>query len=327
MIKTFLRERMDISSQILSLLNDEVTLEEQCKIIQRISARIYEQGTLFEIAETFLGYAKKIENSFVDTMDIVGTGGDGCKTLNYSTLSALLVHAMGAKVAKHGNKSMSSKCGSFDFLQQINIEIPKSTQAAFEQLKDSGITFLFAPFFHPIFAKVVEARKHFAKQGEKTFFNVLGPLLNPVQVKRIVAGVYDQNLLKPYADCLMQMGVTHAYIVYGDGLDEFSVCGVNQVIQIHEGKLKELTLHPEQLGFVRSQVEYLAAGDAHQNLQESQAILNNELLGVKQDTLILNSAAALHVAKGFDRELAFYIEAVKSSIQAGEFANLLPAKF
>ena len=169
-------------------------------------------------------------------------------------------------------------------------------------------------------------RKKFAAEGKRTFFNVLGPLLNPMRVRRMVVGVYDKALLEPYCNALKKMGVTHAYIVYGDGMDEFSVCGVNQVLKLENGEESAFSLHPEQLGIVRSKVTYLAAGDPFQNFAESQNILTNELLGPKQDMLVLNSAAALHVARGFDGSLSECFSEVKQKLQAGQFAHLLVAQ-
>ncbi|WP_162896481.1 anthranilate phosphoribosyltransferase [Cysteiniphilum halobium] len=315
---------MEIESLVNQLLSDETNEDEQYQIIQKIDSELYEEQTLFALAKTFLNYSIKVENPFAQTIDIVGTGGDGCRTLNYSTLSALMIHVLDAKVAKHGNRSSTSKCGSFDFLQQLNVDIPDSPEAALNLLKEQGIVFLFAPFFHPIFAKVINVRQRFAKEGKRTFFNVLGPLLNPMQVKRIVAGVYDERLLKPYLYALKNLGVTHAYIVYGDGMDEFSVCGANKVIQLHYEEVTEFSLHPEQLGFVRGKLDYLEAGDLYQNIAESKALLNNEMLGAKQDTLILNAAAAMHVASGFGDTLSSQVNLIKEALSQGRFAHLIP---
>ena len=314
---------MEIKELVSQLVSDEITEDQQYQIIKQIGEFIYEEKTLFDLAQAFLEHSVQIINPFAETLDIVGTGGDGCKTLNYSTLSALIAHCMGAKIAKHGNRSATSKCGSFDFVQKLNIDIPQTPETALTMLKETGIVFLFAPFFHPIFAKVVNVRKRFAEEGKPTFFNVLGPLLNPMRVKRMVVGVYDERLLKPFVYALKNLGVTHAYIVYGDGLDEFSVCGANKVIKIHHGEVLEFGLHPEQAGFMRGKLEYLEAGDLYQNIEESKALLNNEMFGAKQDTLILNAAAALHVATGFSGELMDQVQYVKQALQQGKFVNLL----
>ena len=314
---------MNISSSIQALLSDEISTDQQYSIIEKLNKKVFEQNTLYEIAQEFLKHSINIENPFNDTLDIVGTGGDGMHTLNYSTLSALVAHETGAKIAKHGNKSATSKCGSFDFIQHLNIEIPTTAQQAEQQLKDERLTWLFAPYFHPIFAKVAKARAYFAEKGEKTFFNALAPLLNPMKVKRILAGVYDERLLQPYAYAFEKMGITHAYIVYGDGMDEFTICGINKVIQLHNGKKTIFTLHPEQVGMVRSKSEYLQAGDASTNFSESQDIFKNELLGPKQDTLILNSAAASHIASGFTDTLADHVSNIKQKFNTKYFIDLL----
>ncbi|WP_119342556.1 anthranilate phosphoribosyltransferase [Facilibium subflavum] len=314
---------MDIEVSIQTLLTDDIDIDAQYAIIEQVNKRVLEKETLYMLAKTFLQYSLKVENPFENTLDIVGTGGDGLQTLNYSTLSALVVHHLGGKIAKHGNRSATSRCGSFDFLQQLNFEIPETPEAAYSQLKQTGFTCLFAPYFHPVFAKVAEVRKRFAEEGKRTFFNILGPLLNPARVKRILVGVYDEALLSPFAYALENLGASHAYIVFGDGMDEFSVCGINKVIQIHQGTRNEFTLHPEQLGFMRSKVEYLNAGDAFCNVNESKAILTNELLGPKQDTLILNAAAALHISRGFEGTLLEMVEEIKTNLTNNAFADLL----
>jgi len=161
------------------------------------------------------------------------------------------------------------------------------------------------------------------KRINALFFNILGPLLNPMRVKRMIVGVYQKELLMPYTKALSKLGVEYAYIVHGDGMDEFSVCGVNQVVKIDKGEISEFSLHPEQLGFIRSKLDYLIAGDSFTNFEESQALLNNELLGAKQDTLVLNAAAALHVAHGFDGTLEKCVEEIQQRLKQGEFSALL----
>ncbi|MFZ9035237.1 MAG: anthranilate phosphoribosyltransferase [Francisellaceae bacterium] len=316
---------MDISVAIDRLLGGVTSEDEQYNIIAIINDEIYTEGVLAELAQCFRKLAITVDNPYEDTIDIVGTGGDGCNTLNYSTLTALAVHELGIHVAKHGNRSATGKCGSFDFLERLKISIPETVAAAESQLKSNGFTFLFAPFFHPVFAKVAAVRKRFAAEGKRTFFNVLGPLLNPAKVKRMVVGVYDKKLLTPYAFALNQLGITHAYIVYGDGLDEFSVCGVNEIIKLEDGVISEFMLHPEQLGFIRSKIDYLQAGDSFQNFEESQALLNNELLGPKQDMFILNLAMAYQVGRGFSMSMEEAVSKVRTAISSGGFSTLLTA--
>tara|TARA_R110002167_G_scaffold213888_1_gene418496 strand:- start:468 stop:1415 length:948 start_codon:yes stop_codon:yes gene_type:complete len=312
---------MNIESMIQPLFDEDVALEEKVKLITALNAKMYDAETLYELAHFFIEKSVRISNPYPDSIDVVGTGGDGAKTLNYSTLSALVAHHYGLPVVKHGNKAITSQCGSFDFLGQLAIEIPETAEAANQILADEKLVFLFAPFFHPIFKPVAEARKVFADRGEKTIFNVLGPLLLPDGVKRVVVGVYDVELVEPMAEALVKLGVEYGYVVYGSGLDEFSVCGVNTIMQIKNGQLHKQTLHPEQLGFIRSQIPALAAGDAYQNFEESKKILCGEVLGPKADMLILNAAAAIHVGKGFDKPLAFYIDEVKQLLEKGICLN------
>ncbi|MBK2125593.1 anthranilate phosphoribosyltransferase [Fangia hongkongensis] len=314
---------MEVQEIIDALLAEDISVDEQYKLVKKLDENVLEDDVLLQIAECFLQKSLLVKNPFEETIDIVGTGGDGLQTLNYSTLSALVVHALGAKVAKHGNKSATSKCGSFDFLERLDIVIPKTPEEAYNELVNTGFTFLFAPYFHPIFARVKEVRGRFAEEGKRTFFNILGPLLNPMRVKRMMVGVYQKELLMPYAKTLSKLGVEYAYVVHGDGMDEFSVCGVNQVVKIDKGEISEFSLHPEQLGFIRSKLDYLTAGDSFTNFEESQALLSNELLGAKQDTLVLNAAAALHVARGFEGTLGKCVEEVQQRLKQGEFSALL----
>lgn len=308
---------MDIEVIIQQLLDENVELDVKVKLVTKLNAKIEDADVLFELATCFRAKSLKIHNPYYDTIDIVGTGGDGASTLNYSTLSALVAHKYGLPVAKHGNRATTSKCGSFDFLERLNIEIPTTPEEANKLLDTKRLVFLFAPYFYPIFKPVVEVRKVFAAKGEKTIFNVLGPLLIPEGVKRVVIGVYDMALLEPMAEVLLRLGVEYGYVVYGAGLDEFSVCGVSSVIRIKEGVLSCHSLHPEQVGFTRSKVLALAAGDSYQNYKESKEILCGDLMGPKRDMLVLNAAAAIQVGKGFDQKLSFYVDEVNTLLDKG----------
>ncbi|MCF6775946.1 anthranilate phosphoribosyltransferase [Thiotrichales bacterium 19X7-9] len=306
-----------IDKQIEALLDEEVSLKDKIKIVTALDKFRYDGHALAQIASVFLTKAVQINipNLPQNTMDVVGTGGDGYSTLNYSTLTALILAQLNVPVIKHGNRASTSRCGSFDFLEMIGIDFPKTPQEVIDSFTKESCAFLFAPYFHPLFKRIVPVRKHFAQLGKKTIFNILGPLLNPARVKRMVVGVYEEALIEPMAIALNELGVEYASVVYGAGMDEFSTCGINHVIQIKQGRLARQSIHPEQLGFKRSKPELLKAGDAYQNVKESLAILNGELMGPKRDMLVINAAAAYSVSTQFELDLADAIKKIEAYLE------------
>ncbi|MCF6808355.1 anthranilate phosphoribosyltransferase [Thiotrichales bacterium 19S9-12] len=303
-----------INERLEQLLDEEVALEEKVKLVKRFNKFQHDGHALAQIAKFFLDRAVEVNLNPLphNTMDIVGTGGDGYSTLNYSTLAALILSKFGVPIIKHGNKAVTSACGSFDFLEQIGVDLPETPEEVQSTFNENLSAFLLAPYFHPVFKEIAPIRKHFAKIGQKTIFNVLGPLLNPAKVKRMLVGVYEEALVEPMAIALHELGITHAYVVFGAGMDEFSVCGVNQVIQIKDGRLSKHSVHPEQLGFKRVKPELLQAGDVYHNVKESMAIINGDLMGPKRDMLVLNAAAALCVSRGFSYSLAEGIQKIET---------------
>ena len=227
---------------------------------------------------------------------------------------------------KHGNRAVTSHCGSFDFLEKIGIEIPETSEEAAEIFNEKKCVFLFAPFFHPVFKEIAPVRKHFAEMGKKTIFNVLGPLLNPARVRRMLVGVYDEKLLRPMAEALSILGVEYAYVVNGAGMDEFSICGLNHVIKINNGKLTKQTIHPEQLGFKRAVPQFLTAGDVYQNIEESAKIISGELMGPKRDMLVFNAASALAISTGFKTSLQEAIGQIEQFIASKPVLFNLPIR-
>lgn len=305
---------MSTTSQINELLDDETQLNRQIEIVSELNENILHSEVLYDIVRTFLSYAKLVNNPFNNAIDIVGTGGDGKSTLNYSTLSAYAVSASGYPVIKHGNKSATSKCGSFDFLERLGEKIPKTVSEAEQQLKEFHRVFLFAPYFHPIFKNVIEVRKHFAQMGQKTIFNILGPLLNPARPKRMLVGVYQEELIEPFSETLSALGVEYACVVYGNGFDEFSICGTSTYCKIENGKFTRLDFNPKDYGYNLAQEKELYAGNAEQNFNESKALFTNQLHGPKKDMLEINVNFALAIADGFSKPLEQYIEISRNTI-------------
>jgi anthranilate phosphoribosyltransferase len=196
-------------------------------------------------------------------VDTCGTGGDGKNTLNISTASALLLASMGVKVAKHGNKAVSSKCGSGDVLEALNIKINLEPKEIEEQINKNNFGFMFAPNYHSAMKYVGPTRK---KIGKRTIFNMIGPLSSPALVERQVVGVFDKNLLKIFANALKNLNIKFAWIVNSeDGLDEISPYDKTNVVQLKNGEISEITINPNELNINADKFENLLGDDAKFN--------------------------------------------------------------
>ena len=228
-----------------------------------------------------------------DLVDTCGTGGDGRGTFNISTIAALVAAGAGANVAKHGNRAVSSSCGSADVLSALGVHIDLNAAQMSTVLRRAGIAFLFAPKLHPAMAAVASVRKEL---GVRTIFNVLGPLTNPAFAKRQVLGVYNERLVKVVARVLAALGATHALVVHSrDGLDEISVSAPTHVCEVRDGEVRGYEVTPEELGVPRHPLEALAGGDARANADIAREILQGGN-GAKHDVVVLNAGAALYVA-------------------------------
>jgi len=226
-------------------------------------------------------------------MDTCGTGGDAKGTFNISTAVAFILAAGGVAVAKHGNRSVSSKSGSADVLESLGVDISLPPSLVERCLKEINIAFLFAQDFHKATKHAAVPRKEL---GIRTIFNVLGPLTNPAKVKYQLTGVYDPNLVYPIAEVLNNLEVKRAMVVHGaGGIDEFSLSGKNKVAFLNEGKVEELEISPEDLGLKRYSLEDIQGGTAEENRRIILNIFNGEM-GPKRDVVVLNSAAGLYVA-------------------------------
>ncbi len=228
-----------------------------------------------------------------DVVDIVGTGGDGSNTFNISTCSAFVVAAAGMPVAKHGNRSVSSKCGSADVLEKLggNISLPPA-QAA-QCFDRTGLCFLFAPVYHLSMKYAAAPRREL---GVRTIFNILGPLANPAAASYQLLGVYDAKLVEPMATVLMNLGVRSAMTVFGhDGLDEISLSAPTTVCEVRNGRMSSYILHPEQFGIRPAPLSEVVGGDAALNAQYVLAVLQGRH-GPKRDIVLLNASAALYIA-------------------------------
>jgi anthranilate phosphoribosyltransferase len=237
--------------------------------------------------------ATPIRAPYPNMIDTCGTGGDGSQTFNISTTAAFVVAGAGVPVAKHGNRAMSSRCGSADLLQALGVAIELSPEMAETCLAEVGITFLFAPLFHSAMKYAIGPRREI---GVRTVFNILGPLTNPAGAKQQILGVSRKELAEPMARVLGNLGSTRALVVHGaDGLDEITTTGETHITALDAGTLVSYTISPEQFGLRRAPLGALVGGDAQQNAAITLSVLEGKP-GPHRDVVLLNAAAALAVA-------------------------------
>ena len=243
-------------------------------------------------AEVMREKGLKVEVPF-DVMEIVGTGGDEVGTFNISTTSAFVVAAGGVPVAKHGNRSVSSKSGAADVLERLGARLDLTPEQNVEVLKKANMCFMFAQVYHTSMKNVGPVRK---EMGARTIFNILGPLTNPARANMQLMGVYREDLVEPMAQVLSNLGVVRGLVVNGsDGLDEATMTGATHMCEIREGKFRTYDLTPEALGMRRCTLQDLVGGTPEENAQISRDILTGRLKGPKRDAVILNSALSLYL--------------------------------
>ena len=254
-----------------------------------------------------------------DCLDTCGTGGDGMNTLNISTASALLLASMGTKVAKHGNKAVSSKCGSGDVLEALNIRIDLEPNDIEKQINNNNFGFMFAPNYHSAMKFVGPTRK---KIGKRTIFNMIGPLSSPALVERQVVGVFDKKLLRIFADALANLSIKFAWVVNSnDGLDEISPYAKTNVMQLKNGEISEITIDPKELNIGANKFDDLIGDDAEFNASKMINIFKGEDNDFSK-AVCLNAAAGLIVAEQNSIFKDAY-ESARSHILSGQtFENL-----
>ncbi len=262
-----------------------------------ISALRVKKETIGEItaaAQVMREFSTKVQVTDTKHMvDIVGTGGDGSHTFNISTCSMFVVAAAGAKVSKHGGRSVSSKSGSADVLESLGVQINLPPDQIAACLKEVGIGFMFAPNHHPAMKNVAPVRKEL---GVRTLFNILGPLTNPAGAPNILMGVFHPDLVGIQVRALERLGAEHALVVYGqDGLDEVSLGAATWVGELKNGKITEYEIHPEDFGFAMSSNRALRVETPEQSRAMLQGVLDNQE-GPARDIVVFNSAVALYAA-------------------------------
>ena len=246
-------------------------------------------------------------------LDTCGTGGDSTNTFNVSTATAFVAAGAGVKVAKHGNRAVSSLCGSADVVKNLGVKLDINHSSVESCIREVGIGFLYAPLFHGAMKYAAGPRQEI---GLRTIFNLLGPLTNPAGATAQILGVYSPDLTEKMANVLGRLGTREAFVVCGEGtFDEISICGTTRVSHLKEGNVSTFEMTPEEYGFKRAAPEAIRGGNARENARIIRAILDGEK-GAKRDIVLLNAAAAF-VAAGLDGSFKEGIERSKDSIDSG----------
>ena len=291
-------QKQDISAETAETVMNEIMSGEASDI--EISAYLTALRTKGETIEEITASARGMRNACkhllheMDVLEIVGTGGDEAYTFNISTITGFIISAAGVPVAKHGNRSVSSKCGAADILESLGANITIEPEKSAEILKNIGFCFMFAQKYHPSMKYVANVRKTL---GIRTMFNVLGPLSNPAGANMELMGVYDKSLIKPLAQVMANLGVKSGMVVHGsDGLDEITMTGITYACIIKNGSIEEIIINPEDYGFNLCDSQELVGGAPEINKQIALDILSGKEIGAKRDVVLLNAGVCLFIA-------------------------------
>jgi anthranilate phosphoribosyltransferase len=296
---------MQIEAVLLALAARPVTAEELAGFVDAMRA-----------AAVTLPFTDQERATLVDTC---GTGGDASGTFNISTAVALVAAAAGAKIAKHGNRSLTSRCGSADVLDTLGVPTSLAPDAAVECLRATGFVFLFAPLMHPAMRRVQPIRRAL---GRRTVFNILGPLTNPALAPAQVLGVYAADLVPVMAEAMVKLEVRHGLVVHGsDGLDEITLSGETEIAEVKNGAFRLWKFSPEDAGVGRAPISALQGGDAAENAAILQSIFAGEM-GPRRDIVLLNAAAAL-VTAGMVADIRGGMERAATAIDSGAVSKTL----
>jgi anthranilate phosphoribosyltransferase len=271
------------------------------------------------LARTMRAHSVKLSRTFPDVFDTCGTGGDRAGTINVSSAAALVMAACGVRVAKHGNRSVSSRCGSADVLEALGVTIAPGPAVVERSLDETGIAFLFAPSFHPSMKHAGPTRREL---GLRTAFNLLGPLTNPVGPRRQIVGVPRPELTELVARALLMLGSERVWVVHGaDGLDEISTTGYTKVSEGLDGHVRTFHVHPGDFGLKRETLASLAGADAAHNAEAIRRLLDGER-GAMRDIVALNAGAGLFVS-GQAASVREGIDAASAALDSGAAARVL----
>ena len=308
------------------IMNGETTPTQNAAFLAALSTKSAKAETKDEIAgcaAAMRDHATPVETG-MDIFEIVGTGGDHAGSFNISTTSALVAAAGGMKVAKHGNRAASSKCGTADCLEALGVNINQSPARCIEMLNEAGMCFFFAQKYHTSMKYVGPIRKEL---GVRTVFNILGPLTNPGKPTMQLLGVYDEYLVEPLSQVLVSLGVKRGMVVYGmDKLDEISMSAPTKVSEIRDGWYKTYTIAPEDFGLKSCKLEDIKTGTPEENAATIKGVFSGEIEGPRKDAIILNAAGALVVggkAADFAEGIALAREIIESGAAAKKLSELV----
>ncbi len=281
-------------------------------------------------AEELAGLAKSLRSHAVavkvevdNLVDTCGTGGGAFKTCNISTAAAIVAAGAGVYVAKHGNRGITSSCGSADVLEQLGVKIDAGPETVAECIKQAHIGFMFAPKFHPAMKYVQPIRKAL---GFRTVFNMLGPLANPAGAAAQVLGVGDASLMERMAEALKLLGTRYAMVVHSNGLDEIGTAGVTSILELRDGQISEKKLNPEDLGIAAASIDELKVADAKTSAKVLRAILTGKEKGPRRDIVVLNAAAAIiagNLASDFNSAMSKADASVSNGKALGSLEKLI----
>jgi len=313
-----LLEGKDLSFEQATNLLDMVFEGEvpEAQIAAFLTAMRVKGSTAAEVAgmaKSMRSHVVKVETGIENMIDVVGTGGAAVKTFNVSTASALVAAGAGVYVAKHGNRAITSKCGSADVLTELGVKIDPGPEIVAECIKQAQVGFMFAPMFHPAMKYVQPIRKSL---GFRTVFNILGPLANPADVSAFVLGVAEEGLMDMMAEALKMLGTRFALVVHCNGLDEISTAGVTKILELKDAKITEKQLSPEDLGIKLADIEDLKVTDAATSAKIVRDILTGKETGVAKDIVVLNASAAI-VTGGLADDFASAAKLAEASIKDG----------
>lgn len=300
------------------IMNGETTPTQNAAFLAALSTKSTKAETIDEIsgcAQAMREHALTVDGGDMDTLEIVGTGGDRAGSFNISTTTAFVAAAAGIKVAKHGNRAASSKSGTADCLEALGANINLEPEKCVSLLEDAGFCFFFAQKYHTSMKYVGSIRREL---GFRTVFNILGPLTNPIKPSRQLLGVYDEYLLEPLAKVLTSLGVKNGMVVYGrEKLDELSTAGETAVCEFNNGEYSSYVLTPEQFGLTRSTKQDLEGGTPEENAAITRDILSGKDKGPKYETVLMNAGAAIYIS-GKATDIADGIGKARELIDNGE---------
>ena len=302
------------------LIEEEIPIEQVAKLLLVLRNKKETVDELDGFSDALLKRAAfQAENALPLLLDVCGTGGDGAGTFNVSTAVAFVLASLGIPVAKHGNRSVSSRSGSSDVLECLGVKNDVSHASVYSSLQTHNLSFLFAPHFYPVLAKFGPIRKSI---GGFTFFNLLGPILNPAPLTHQLMGVYDGSLLEKTAEVLKRKGRKEAFLVSGEGgLDELSLQGESRIVALKNGEITSMTVTPEQFGLKRADLSEVRGGPPEENAKILEAIFSGEK-SPKRDLVLLNASAAL-VLTGRENSFQDGVKLAGKALDNGTTLDLL----